>query len=218
MFSRPERSVSKPVVIVSRVGLNPSVWIVPKSGRMIPASVRSSVLLPEPLRPITPRTSPSRTAKLTSRIAQNFDSVLFWRRRNSATLRRSVRSRVSRRSYWTEIRFAMSARLSTRSSSVHLCERRLQPDEDEVGRDEEDARAAEDDPEIPEVRQLLVENDLLIGRQQRRERVDHVVVHPSRRDLVEPVEPRGDVVPEREHVRHEVPDIPQEEIQRGEEN
>ena len=44
----------------------PPTWNVPESGAMAVDSMRSSVLLPEPLGPIRPKTSPGATERLTS--------------------------------------------------------------------------------------------------------------------------------------------------------
>ena len=50
--------------------MRPRISALPSVGRVIRARIFSSVLLPAPLRPISPTTSPSFTSKLTSFNAQ----------------------------------------------------------------------------------------------------------------------------------------------------
>ena len=54
MFSRPEISGWKPAPSSISAEIRPSTTTDPVVGRVIPATHLSSVLLPEPLRPITP--------------------------------------------------------------------------------------------------------------------------------------------------------------------
>ena len=53
-FSRPEISGWKPAPSSINAEMRPSTVTVPAVGRVIPATHLSSVLLPEPLRPMTP--------------------------------------------------------------------------------------------------------------------------------------------------------------------
>jgi hypothetical protein len=69
-FSLPVSSPLKPVPTSSRLPTRPRMIARPTVGAVIRVRILSSVDLPAPLRPMTPRTSPSRTLKLTSRNAQ----------------------------------------------------------------------------------------------------------------------------------------------------
>ena len=74
MFSRPLSSVSKPAPRVSRLDTWPWTSTEPSDGWMIPASTWSSVLLPAPFGPMTPRDSPRTRLNDTLRRAQNGSS------------------------------------------------------------------------------------------------------------------------------------------------
>ena len=54
MFSRPEISGWKPAPSSISAEMRPSTVTWPSVGRVMPATHLSSVLLPDPLRPITP--------------------------------------------------------------------------------------------------------------------------------------------------------------------
>ena len=66
MFSRPVSCGWKPAPVAIRPAIRPRVSTVPPSGRITPLISLSSVLLPEPLRPIRPIDSPCSTVKETS--------------------------------------------------------------------------------------------------------------------------------------------------------
>src|SRR5260221_6812479 len=63
MFWRPLRSGWNPVPTSSSAPTRPPSTAIPSVGEVIRASILSSVLLPEPLRPITPMTCPGGTSK-----------------------------------------------------------------------------------------------------------------------------------------------------------
>ena len=65
-FSRPVKSGWKPAPSSSSEPIRPPAATCPLVGLMIPATMRSSVVLPEPLRPISPTASPGATASETS--------------------------------------------------------------------------------------------------------------------------------------------------------
>src|SRR3954471_24662165 len=197
MFCLPVRSGSNPVESVSSVAEWPQVSIDPASGRMIPAIASRSVLLPEPLRPTTPSTSPLRRVKLTSRTAQNFESRPTSRRKSSAAVLRKVRSRVSRRSYWIDRPRATIANSSRRGTAlVDLRERRLQAHEEKVRRGEQHRRADEDQAEGEKVGCRLVDKDRVISRKDRRERVQQVNGQVLLRDRRERVQAGREVEPD----------------------
>src|SRR5215212_6014219 len=158
MFWRPLNSGSKPAPSVSRL-LRPNVWIEPSSGGMIPAIDRSSVLLPEPFAPMTPRLSPACTVKLTFLSAQN--RVCFRRDPGwilAASVRRRVRSRVNRRSYRTPTsRAMMAAGALAVFTLVDLCEGRLTADEEEEPADEHDERHGRHHRKAGEVRGAMLD-------------------------------------------------------------
>ena len=70
MFSRPEISGWKPAPSSISAATRPRTSTVPAVGRVIPVTSLSSVLLPEPLRPITPTLDPRRTASDTASTAR----------------------------------------------------------------------------------------------------------------------------------------------------
>src|SRR6478735_8004353 len=70
-FSRPVSWGWKPAPVAIRPAMRPRVRMVPESGRITPLISFSSVLLPEPLRPIRPIDSPCSTVKETSLTATN---------------------------------------------------------------------------------------------------------------------------------------------------
>ena len=70
-FSRPVNSGWKPAPSSSSADRRPSTVAVPSSGRRMPASTFSSVLLPEPLPPMIPKVEPWGTSRSTPRRAQN---------------------------------------------------------------------------------------------------------------------------------------------------
>ena len=70
-FSRPEISGWKPAPSSISAEIRPSTATRPLVGLVMPATSFSAVLLPEPLRPITPQVRPFATANDTSRIAGN---------------------------------------------------------------------------------------------------------------------------------------------------
>ena len=69
-FSRPLSSGFNPVPSSSRLSTRPCTSNVPVVGYIAPLRILSSVLLPEPLTPMTPSDSPRRTVSETSRSAQ----------------------------------------------------------------------------------------------------------------------------------------------------
>src|ERR671919_82765 len=71
MFSRPVSSKWKPVPTSSREATRPRIARRPALGSVILETIFSSVLLPAPLRPISPTISPRATSKLTSLRAWN---------------------------------------------------------------------------------------------------------------------------------------------------
>src|SRR5262245_18846899 len=78
MFSRPVSSGWKAAPNSSRGATRPRTRARPAVGRSTRATTLSSVLLPAPFRPMSPKTSPSSTVMLTSRSAQNSS---WWRDR-----------------------------------------------------------------------------------------------------------------------------------------
>src|SRR5512135_3658663 len=95
MFSRPVSSGWKPVPTSSRLAIRPWMSIAPVVGRVIRVRSLSSVLLPAPLRPMIPTTSPWRISKSTSRSAQKasrscWPSPKGCRRRCTIASRRDV--------------------------------------------------------------------------------------------------------------------------------
>ena len=68
-FSRPEISGWKPAPSSISAEMRPLTATVPLVGLVIPATSFSSVLLPEPLRPMTPSVRPVGTVKVTSHSA-----------------------------------------------------------------------------------------------------------------------------------------------------
>ncbi len=70
MFSRPVSSWWKPVPTSSRLPTRPWISALPVVGSVMRERILSSVLLPAPLRPMMPTTSPASTSKLTSFRAQ----------------------------------------------------------------------------------------------------------------------------------------------------
>ena len=65
-FSRPEISGWKPAPSSMSAEMRPSTVTVPLVGLVMPATSLSAVLLPEPLRPITPKVEPFGTVNDTS--------------------------------------------------------------------------------------------------------------------------------------------------------
>ena len=78
MFSRPVSSGWKPVPTSSRLATRPRSVTRPFVGSVMRLNIFSKVLLPAPLRPMTPRTSPCSTSKLTSLSAQNSSTSSPW--------------------------------------------------------------------------------------------------------------------------------------------
>jgi len=70
-FSRPLRFALNPTPKLSRQPTLPRTSTWPRSASQMPASVFSSVDLPEPLRPMMPTTSPGQAVKSMPRRAQN---------------------------------------------------------------------------------------------------------------------------------------------------
>src|SRR5580765_8010948 len=83
-FSRPVKSGWNPAPSSSSVPILPPTSSRPCVGLMIPATMRSSVLLPEPLRPTSASALPGSTANETSRSAQTSTGRL--RERSRVTL------------------------------------------------------------------------------------------------------------------------------------
>src|SRR3954467_3422413 len=76
MFSRPVSSGWNPTPTEISGATRPRTETRPSVGAVTPASMRSKVLLPEPLRPITPTVSPGSTLRSTPRIAQRLVRVV----------------------------------------------------------------------------------------------------------------------------------------------
>ncbi len=70
-FSRPEISGWKPAPSSISAEMRPSTFTVPLVGFVMPATSLSAVLLPEPLRPMTPNVEPFGTMNETSVSAGN---------------------------------------------------------------------------------------------------------------------------------------------------
>ena len=66
MFSRPEISGWNPAPSSISAEMRPSTFTVPLVGLVMPATSFSSVLLPDPLRPMMPKVVPVGTVRLTS--------------------------------------------------------------------------------------------------------------------------------------------------------
>ena len=98
MFSRPVSSGWKPVPTSSRLATRP-VIVDAARGRLGDAATGSSAasLLPAPLRPMMPTTSPRLTSKLTSLSAQNSSVVVAGDDRPSAQHVAAARQRCARR-------------------------------------------------------------------------------------------------------------------------
>ncbi len=75
-FSRPEISGWNPAPSSISAEMRPWTATVPVVGLVMPATSLSSVLLPEPLRPMTPSVRPRGTLKLTSCTAEKVSSGL----------------------------------------------------------------------------------------------------------------------------------------------
>ncbi len=90
MFSRPVSSGWKPVPTSSRLPTRPRISARPVVGSVIRDRILSSVVLPAPLRPMMPTTSPGAISNETSRRAQ-IDAVSV-----SGRARPSERSRPTR--------------------------------------------------------------------------------------------------------------------------
>ena len=73
-FSRPEISGWKPAPSSINAEIRPLTTTVPDVGFVMPATSLSIVLLPEPLRPITPSVRPAGSVKDTSFTAENVSS------------------------------------------------------------------------------------------------------------------------------------------------
>src|SRR6266487_1194527 len=91
MFSRPVSCPWNPVPTSSKHPTRPKSRASPAVGSVIRLSTLKSVLLPAPLRPITPSTSPRRRSNDTSRKAHN----VSWPRRCNGCLRRCATSSAS---------------------------------------------------------------------------------------------------------------------------
>ena len=83
-FSRPEKSGWKPAPSSSSEPIRPPTATLPEVGLMIPATNRSSVDLPEPLRPTSPTASPGSIASETSSSACTSCASVRPRRTNSS--------------------------------------------------------------------------------------------------------------------------------------
>ena len=73
-FSRPEISGWKPAPSSINAEIRPLTRTLPDVGLVMPATSFSIVLLPDPLRPITPNVRPAGTVNETSRMALNVSS------------------------------------------------------------------------------------------------------------------------------------------------
>ena len=73
-FSRPEISGWKPAPSSISAEIRPLTVTVPLVGLVIPATSLSIVLLPEPLRPMTPSVRPAGRVKVTSCTAEKVSS------------------------------------------------------------------------------------------------------------------------------------------------
>src|SRR5437879_587325 len=105
MFSRPVSSGCKPVPTSSRLAIRARSTTRPSVGSVIREMTFSRVLLPAPLRPTIPTTSPSPTLKVTSfrdqkcsRPAASGNRKLPRNRRSGEANRRASTSRKPRRS------------------------------------------------------------------------------------------------------------------------
>lgn len=77
MFSLPVMSGLKPAPSSSRAAIRPETSTWPLVGCKMPPMTLSSVLLPEPFRPISPTVTPLSTVNETSFRAQNFSDRLL---------------------------------------------------------------------------------------------------------------------------------------------
>ena len=73
-FSRPLISGWKPAPSSMRADTRPATRTWPPVGRVMPATSFSRVLLPDPLRPMTPQVAPAATVNDTSSSARNDSS------------------------------------------------------------------------------------------------------------------------------------------------
>ena len=76
-FCRPVNSGLNPLPSSSSAETLPLTLTSPVVGVRVPARICSSVLLPEPFLPTTPRVSPFGTSRLMSLSAQNSSTLLF---------------------------------------------------------------------------------------------------------------------------------------------
>ena len=89
-LSRPVSWGWKPAPVAISPAIRPRVSTWPSSGFITPLISLSSVLLPEPLRPISPTDSPCSTVNETSWTAQKV-SLIAWRRIAAMAICLSVR-------------------------------------------------------------------------------------------------------------------------------
>src|SRR6267143_5959544 len=157
VFSRPVSSGWKPVPTSRREPTRPWISAQPVVGRVMRERIFRRVVLPAPLRPMRPRTSPSRTSSDTSFKAQK-DSSFFRRSeatgdlRNASSECRSPSSTCKPRRYsllrpsaWMTVLFIVKrSSHPVGNGGLHAIEEEEAPEEDEgddgAGSEKEEAR------------------------------------------------------------------------------
>src|SRR3954468_24004755 len=211
MFSRPVSSRLNPTPSDSNGVTRPHTATRPAVGGRMPAIVRSSVVLPAPLRPMTPYTAPAGTWKLTPRSA-SISIARFERSRSPAMVPFNVWffSRVTRKLTQTSSTQTAGER-SEADGKVSLA--RQEPDGSEEEETERPRTAGE---EIGRRRPPSVE-DLLERCVERIERVPTEEREHPFRDLAHEIQHRRDVQPDARRVREEPAGVAVEDHDRRQE-
>src|ERR1017187_3120197 len=140
IFSRPVSSGRKPVPTSSRLAIRARTTTHPSVGSVIREMIFSKVLLPAPLRPMIPITSPWATSKLTSFSAQKCSRVSSEELKRSpegesgdANLRDNILRRLRPRndSCWSIYRLDKRSMWRIGSMSNDVGEPSLHPSEDQ---------------------------------------------------------------------------------------
>src|SRR4051794_18986945 len=209
-FSRPVRVRLKPTPSASRVLTRPCTSMRPEVGGRMPAIVRTSVDLPAPFAPTTPRTLPCSTLNET-----------FW----TASISRTIRSRrPSRFTVSVSVgRFSNDVRYVTETSSTEMLSR-SDPDSEITLPGEEEQPADDEEPDPPcradedavGRRRHPEGHDVAPRREELPDRVD--VEHPLvlLGHLVGVVEDRRRVEPDPQDVRQEVAEVAEVDLSGGE--
>src|SRR3954447_4418418 len=211
-FSRPVSVRLKPTPSANRVLTRPCTSMRPEVGGRMPAIVRTSVDLPAPFAPTTPRTLPCSTLNET-----------FW----TASISRTMRSRRPRRLTVSVSvgRFSNDVRYVTETSSTEMLSR-SDPDSEITLPGEEEQPADDEEADAPsrahadEVgrRRDPERHDVAPGREELPDRVrveDPLVL---RRRLFGVVEDRRRVEPDPQDVGQEVAEVAEVDLSGGEDH